>query len=314
MRLYFCLMWLTVAGACGGSVAAQEREPTAVAAVANGYPITMGRVDRYLQKAIGRIQIPDAMRNRARSEALEQLIRRHAVLAGLRKSGSQVGDAEIRLEVSKLEDRLKEVDQILPDYLASAGMTREELAYEFEWRIAWSRYLTRHLTDERLEQYYQRHRRRFDGSQMKVAHLLLRPSKENDGLVLADQAAAIRADVTAGKISWAQAVAEHSEATATASRQGVAGWISYNGPMPETFCHAAFELEPDQISNPVTTAFGVHLIKCLEIRAGTIGPRDARDAVRDDAMRYLFDRMADRERNQMTVEYQVEWPQADGGQ
>ena len=68
------------------------------------------------------------------------------------------------------------------------------------------------------------------------------------------------------------------------------------------------ELQVDQISDPVQTVFGVHLIKCLEIKPGKIGPRDAMEAVRNDATRYLFDKLADKNRDSVNVKYEVDWP------
>ena len=81
--------------------------------------------------------------------------------------------------MSKLVDRLREVEQTLPDYLAEQELTQLELEYEFRWRIAWKTYLKKHLTDDRLTQYFQKYQRKFDGTTMKVAHLLL-PRSDSD--------------------------------------------------------------------------------------------------------------------------------------
>ncbi len=64
-------------------------------------------------------------------------------------------------------------------------------------------------------------------------------------------------------------------------------------------------MEVDEISPPVTTRFGIHLIKSLEIRPGKIGWRDAIDEVREHAARTLFEQIANEYRDNVTIELNV---------
>ncbi len=122
------------------------------------------------------------------------------------------------------------------------------------------------------------------------------------------QAQDVRSQITEGKISWDDAVVKYSCATESKKNSGDIGWIRYAEPMPEVFNDAAFKLDPGQISQGVRTQFGVHLIKCNEIKPGKMGPRDAEDQVRQHATRALFDRIAQQHRSELTIAYTDQWP------
>ena len=74
--------------------------------------------------------------------------------------------------------------------------------------------------------------------------------------------------------------------------------------MPPTFSKAAFELDEGEISRPVATPFGVHLIKCLELKEGKTGWRDALNEVRQNAIRDLFRELARGHRAKVLIEFQ----------
>jgi peptidyl-prolyl cis-trans isomerase SurA len=143
---------------------------------------------------------------------------------------------------------------------------------------------------------------------MKVAHLLLASQPDGDQMVI-DRALELRNSIVAGKIEWRAAVAQHSIASSSKESGGEIGWIEYSGPMVPEFSLAAMGLEPGEISAPVKTGFGVHLIKCLEVQPGSMGPRDAQQTVRADAMNSLFQSLARDQRRQTEIELRADWAQ-----
>lgn len=70
----------------------------------------------------------------------------------------------------------------------------------------------------------------------------------------------IRADIAAGKFDFATAARQYSDDTGSGARGGDLGSFDRNRMVPE-FTNAAFSLPIGQISEPVRTQFGYHLIE-----------------------------------------------------
>ena len=285
----------------------QSPDPPPIAATVGKHEITVARVQRHLKKVLGDENFGEGVRDHLLGESLEHLVRRHAVLQAIQKDGVVAGAGELRLEMEKLKDRLKEIELSMDEYLVSKNLQRSELEYEFLWRLSWEKYLKKHLTDEQLEKYFSRHRRQFDGTEMHVAHLLLSSLKQKTS-ELHKLAKKIKTEIQEGKTDWEKAVNDYSTAKSSSDQGGEIGWVSYDGPMSHEFCQAAMELNVGKISEPVQTIFGVHLIKCLEVRPGKLGPKDAEVALREAATRFLFETLAEKHRQALQIEYKVDWP------
>ena len=116
------------------------------------------------------------------------------------------------------------------------------------------------------------------------------------------RAAEILAEIKAGKLTFVDACAQYSQAP-TAQAGGELGWIGRREPMPESFSQAAFALDVNQISEPVVTTVGVHLIQCLEIKPGGRDWKAARPELEPALTQYLFQYLAGRERPTSRIEY-----------
>jgi parvulin-like peptidyl-prolyl isomerase len=73
--------------------------------------------------------------------------------------------------------------------------------------------------------------------------------------------------------------------------------------MHESFSRAAFALKEQEVSPPVITPFGVHLIRCAEINPGQRTWQDARQALTAAVTRYLFDWAAEKERSKAEIKF-----------
>ena len=58
---------------------------------------------------------------------------------------------------------------------AQSGLTKAAFRDEIEWELRWAKFLRGVLNDERMEQYFEAHRQQFDGTELRVSHILLRP-------------------------------------------------------------------------------------------------------------------------------------------
>jgi parvulin-like peptidyl-prolyl isomerase len=303
---------LAASAACAVAAAAQLRAaqepaatadaPSVVAATVNGRPITVNQVERELKTALGPRTADADTLPRLRQETLLQLIDRELVLLYLESRQLAATEEDVQLAMSRLEDELQKRERTLDDYRRQVGLTRDELRDAFHWSLSWRQLLDRYLTETNMEKYFASHRRQFDGSRMKVAHILLKPAgtTAEDWTATQQRALQIRRDMDGGRLSFVDAARQFSAAP-TADKGGDIGWIERHEPMPEPFSRAAFALEPGEISEPVLTPFGVHLIQCQQIEAGTRTWQDARRELEPAMAQYLFGWAADQLRSSAQV-------------
>lgn len=304
-----CAVALLLAACVSPSLADEpsSAKPTATGAViarVNGEPIYQRELDRELAPAAKLLDPQAKLPAEVRDRALAQLIDRRLVLAYLIKEKQAASDQDVDLEVARLKQRLSAQEKKLPEHLKTIGMTEEELRREIRWRLSWQRYLAGKLTDENLHKYFDKYRREFDGTELKVAHLLLKPADPADPRSVEEareKSAAIRAEIEAKKVAFADACRQHSQAP-TAKAGGDIGFIRRREPMPEAFSAAAFALEKDQVSQPVQTTFGIHLIQVLDVKPGQKTWQECRGELRSAVTQHLFGWIANKERETAQVE------------
>ncbi|MCU0980065.1 MAG: peptidylprolyl isomerase [Pirellulaceae bacterium] len=282
----------------------EPRPPSTVVATVDGVPITAGEWQRELDRAVQDRELAPAALQPARDAALKQLIDRRLVVAYMKQNGFAARPQEVDRQLQRIRTRLEQQALTLDQYLQRTGLDSVELRQNVEWQIGWPRFLERYLTDENRERYFQQHRREFDGTEVSVAHILFRvespddPPSRDAAVAAAEQ---LRQRLVAGELTFAQAARQHSAAP-TAGDGGRIGFIGRRQPMPEAFSQAAFALEPGAISPAVVTAFGVHLIQCLEIKPGNQRWQDVRNDLEPALTQYLFRWAANRQRPLAKIE------------
>ncbi|ALB71890.1 peptidylprolyl isomerase SurA [Cronobacter muytjensii] len=122
-------------------------------------------------------------------------------------------------------------------------------------------------------------------TEVHARHILLKPSP-----IMTDQQARLKleeiaADIKSGKTTFAQAAREFSQDPGSANQGGDLGWAAADVYDP-AFRDALMNLSKGQMSTPVHSSFGWHLIELLDTRKS-----DRTDAAQKDrAYRMLFNR------------------------
>jgi parvulin-like peptidyl-prolyl isomerase len=112
----------------------------------------------------------------------------------------------------------------------------------------------------------------------RISHILLGDAAE---------ARRIREEIVSGEKTFEEAAREHSMDRKTSRNDGSLGEIQWGQSIPE-FQKVAFELEPGEISEPVETTYGVHLVRLDERLPQEVGTlEETRPLLRDDARRHL---------------------------
>jgi peptidyl-prolyl cis-trans isomerase SurA len=116
-------------------------------------------------------------------------------------------------------------------------------------------------------------------TQSHARHILLRPSAQLSEAAARQKLADFKRQVVAGKADFAELARQFSQ-DGSAKDGGDLGWASPGMFVPE-FEEALNALKPGQISDPIVSRFGVHLIQLLERREATLSPREQREVVRN---------------------------------
>ena len=114
--------------------------------------------------------------------------------------------------------------------------------------------------------------------QSRARHILLRTGPELSAFAASTKLAAIRQTIVSGKTDFASAARDHSQ-DGSAAQGGDLGWASPGMFVPE-FEGAMNLLKEGEISQPVVSRFGVHLIQLSERRRMELSVREVRELVR----------------------------------
>jgi len=125
-------------------------------------------------------------------------------------------------------------------------------------------------------------------TQTRARHILLRASRQMTPQAAAEQMRNWRNDIVAGKADFATLAREHSQ-DGSAKAGGDLGWANPGLYVPE-FERAMDALALNEVSEPVASRFGVHLIQVLERRQIAMGLKEKRDAARPKVREEMLER------------------------
>ncbi len=123
--------------------------------------------------------------------------------------------------------------------------------------------------------------------QTHARHILLRPGPRLTEAQARAQLADLRSRIVRGQADFATLAKEYSQ-DGSAREGGDLGWANPGQFVPE-FEEALDRLQPGEISEPVISRFGVHLIQLLERREKKLSPQEQREVARNLAREKKLD-------------------------
>jgi peptidyl-prolyl cis-trans isomerase SurA len=123
--------------------------------------------------------------------------------------------------------------------------------------------------------------------QSHARHILLRTGPDLTQAAAIARIADFRKRIAAGTATFAALAREHSQ-DGSAPQGGDLGWVSPGAFVPE-FEEPMSRLADGQMSGPVVSRFGVHLIELIERRRVEQSPREIRESVRNQLKESRYD-------------------------
>lgn len=273
------LIALGWAGVGQGQEARPKRDPRADQVMAT--VASRGQTDKVTRADVVRLlsQYPPVQadeREMAYRQAVDLLVNFHLLNHFLSAQRIQVPEEKIDAQIDRMKEQMKKDSPgaDIQTVLAQNGSSMAELRREIANKTRWSEFTASKATDAELRRFLNQHRDRFSGTQVRASHILLRvePNATPEQKARVRQKLeAIRKEIVGGKITFAAAANKYSEDPANAG--GAGGDLDYftlDSGFVEEFANPAFKLKKAEISEPIETPFGMHLIMITDRKEGRL--------------------------------------------
>lgn len=217
-------------------------------------------------------QFPEAQKAQAYRMILDDIILEK--LVAKRSEKAQVADEE----VAAMYDRIKSnfgSEEELKAQIEKNGQTVEQVKNDIRTSLKQQRWLDEQtkgktdVTDADAEKFYKENPEQFQKpEQVRASHILVRVPEDAKPEVVTEkekQAKEIAARVKKGE-DFNKVAAEVSEDPSAKQNSGDLNFFSKEQMVPE-FSNAAFGMKKDEISEPVRSQFGYHVIKVTDRKA-----------------------------------------------
>ncbi|MFJ5963909.1 peptidylprolyl isomerase [Bacillus sp. NPDC093026] len=184
------------------------------------------------------------LKKQAGGDALNLLVQQKVLADKYKVSDDEIDKKLKEYKKTLGEDRLKQLqDEYGKDYI------KDQVKYELLTQKAAKANIK--ITDKEVKAYYDDLK-----GKIRASHILVADKKTADE---------VEKKLAKGE-KWDDLVSEYSTDTASAEKGGDVGWFAKDGQMDKNFSKAAFKLKVNEISSPVKSQYGYHIIKKTEER------------------------------------------------
>ncbi len=270
-----------------GSVLAGPPDPVAIV---NGEPIPRADLDAVLAQRPPIVTPLSAVQVRQmQSEIVAALVDERLVRQFLQKNAPPADPAKVNDQWQALGKALTAQKKTLADYLKETHQTEAQLKAGIVTVTRWNAWAASKLTEPVLRQFYADNKDFFDKTTVRASHIVIRtsPGDEVARRAAEGKLSALRAEIAAGKVAFAEAAKAHSQCP-SAPKGGDLGYFARKWMVEEPFAKAAFALKVGELSDVVVTDFGVHLIQVTDRKAGAASTYEL---VKDDVAECLLEEL-----------------------
>ncbi|MEC8801384.1 MAG: peptidylprolyl isomerase, partial [Planctomycetota bacterium] len=265
--------------------------------------ITRREVEQLVNAIAQDENLSPVIQEQMRRTALTQLIGRQIILKYLEEKQSAATETDLKAYLSQLQTRLDRQGIDWTVFLGRIGLSQAEFEMSVRWKLSWDNYLRARLTRENLDKFYEPRRQHFDGTEISIRQILIKlapNSSQSDTEKATGLLRQVKQNIERQQLTFKDAVKEYSQAE-SARFGGGQGRIQRHDSLPESLSKAAFDLKVSEISAPVVSNIGVHLVICDQIFPGQKTREETAQEVRRAAIRYLFDWVVTQRKGEHTI-------------
>jgi parvulin-like peptidyl-prolyl isomerase len=263
------------------TVAVVEKENDVIATI-NGEEISREDLDRRLNVFRRMNQdVTDAIK----MQVVDQLTKKVLLKQFVNKKDISISNEEINTELEKikffLQNNPSNKGKPLEEILETQGTSLSELKEEIIRALALSKYLETAVTDADKKSYFDANKDAFNGARVKASHVLI--DTRNMKTDAEKEEAKKKIDIVKAELNNGadfEEMAKKYSNCPSAEKGGDIGFFQRKGSIVEEFAIVAFAMEVGEISEPVKTQFGYHIIKVTEKEEGKeVSYQDVSDMV-----------------------------------
>lgn len=287
------------------AVSAQAETIDRVVATVNNEIVTASELDESVEFLMLKAGQPDASRLSAQERltlqrrVLEELINKKLVEEFAAKSGIQASDEEVDRAVQDVMVRNNLTRERLEAALRQDGLTFEEYRAQIREQIVKAKLINREVrpnigvSDDAVREYYLNHPEQFKTEQgVVLRHIMFRLPKHPGDKTIQDtlkKARSVRQEYLDGR-PFEELARRYSQDEATAGQGGMLGFFRREDLIPE-FREAVERLSESEVSEPIRTPTGIHLVKVEERTTGALRPFEK---VKDEIRSRLYEEQGER--------------------
>lgn len=247
------------------------------------------------------------MRGQMKRQLANQMVQRLLIQSHMNEAGVTVSDSEVQARWEEMTQRFPS-QRSLKQALRQQNTSETEVQSRIRKQLRMQKFLDQEVgmisvSETEARQHFRQNRGEYDRpEQVRTRHILV---KDDTGAQ--EKIGQAQREIEEG-MEFEEAARKYSEGP-SATKGGDLGYISRDQVVGK-FADAAFALKPGNVSDPVKTRFGYHLIKVEEHRdTKTAKYRDVSDTiietVREQKKRQKWQQLLQRLREQSTVEINV---------
>jgi len=206
-------------------------------------------------------------------QVVNQLTKKVLLKQFVEKQDVSASAEDIKAEIDKikffLQNNPANKDKPLDEILETQGSSVTELEEEVSRALALSKYLERTVTDADKKSYFDANKDAFNGARVKASHVLI--DTRNLKTDAEKEEAKKKIDIVKMQIDkgadFAEMATKYSNCP-SAEKGGDIGFFQRKGSIVEEFAQVAFAMKVGEISEPIKTQFGYHIIKVTEKEDG----------------------------------------------
>jgi peptidyl-prolyl cis-trans isomerase SurA len=216
-------------------------------------------------------------------QVLQSMINEKLIVAKAIIDSVEVSDEEVQQQMDRvIQQRIQQVgsEQKLEEYY---GMPLSKIKREYRdelrknllaQRLQQQRFGATQISRREVQEFFESYRDSLPrvAEEVELAHIFVRPrASDRVRSEAVNRITALRDSILAGA-DFASLAKAYSQDQGSAQQNGDLGWVR-RGQFVKEFETAAFSLSEKQLSGPVETEFGIHLIQLLERRGDAVHAR-----------------------------------------